>query len=131
MKSMQNQTEGAVSRIVTQIEGLDEYTGDMPVLFLGGLENNTYLSRKNTSIEAKKIFDRTWGFIANKSTIWWGNLDSWRKILYEYEGVNLNLVSEWEKADLLQTDEFKSMTYYPEKDSIKIIDGTVVVRLSD
>lgn len=131
MKSMQNQTEGAVSRIVTQIEGLDEYTEGMPVLFLGGLENNTYLSRKNTSIEAKKLYDRTWGFIANKSTIWWGNLDSWRKMLYEYEGVNLNLVSEWEKADLLQTDEFKSMTYYPEKDGIKIIDGTVVVRLSD
>lgn len=131
MKSMQNQTEATLSRIVTQIEGLDEYKEDMPVLFLGGLENNTYLSRKNTSIEAKKLFDRTWGFIANKSTIWWGNLDSWRKILYEYEGVNLNLVSEWEKADLLQTDEFKNMKYYPEKDSIKIIDGTVVVRLSD
>lgn len=131
MKSMQNQTEATLSRIVTQIEGLDEYTEDMPVLFLGGLENNTYLSRKNTSIEAKKLFDRTWGFIANKSTIWWGNLDSWRKMLYEYEGVNLNLVSEWEKADLLQTDEFKNMKYYPEKDSIKIIDGTVVVRLSD
>lgn len=131
MKSMQNQTEGAVSRIVTQIEGLDEYTQDMPVLFLGGLENNTYLSRKNTSIEAKKLLDRTWGFIANKSTIWWGNLDSWRKMLYEYEGVNLNLVSEWEKADLLQTEEFKSMKYYPDKDGIKIIDGTVVVRLSD
>lgn len=131
MKSMQNQTEATLSRIVTQIEGLDEYTENMPVLFLGGLENNTYLSRKNTSIEAKKLFDRTWGFIANKSTIWWGNLDSWRKMLYEYEGVNLNLVSEWEKADLLQTDEFKNMKYYPEKDSIKIIDGTVVVRLSD
>lgn len=131
MKSIQNQTEATLSRIVTQIEGLDEYTEDMPVLFLGGLENNTYLSRKNTSIEAKKLFDRTWGFIANKSTIWWGNLDSWRKMLYEYEGVNLNLVSEWEKADLLQTDEFKNMKYYPEKDSIKIIDGTVVVRLSD
>lgn len=131
MKSMQNQTEKTVSRIVTQIEGLEEYTEDMPVLFLGGLENNTYLSRKNTSIEAKKLYDRTWGFIANKSTIWWGNLDSWRKMLYEYEGVNLNLVSEWEKADLLQTEEFKSMTYYPQKDGIKIIDGTVVVRLSD
>lgn len=131
MKSMQNQTEATLSRIITQIEQLEEYTQDMPILFLGGLENNTYLSRKNTSIETKKILDRTWGFIANKSTIWWGNLDSWKKMLYEYEGVNLNLVSEWEKAELLQTEEFKNMKYYPEKDSIKIIDGTVVVRLSD
>jgi hypothetical protein len=103
----------------------------MPVLFLGGLENNEYLSRSNTDIEAKKIYARSWGFISENSTIWWGNLDSWRKVLYEYSGVNLNLVSEWVSTDIFETDEYKSMTYYPEQDSIKIINGTVVVKLSD
>ena len=131
MKSMQNQAESTVLRIVTQIEQLDEFTPEMPVLFLGGLENNSYLSRSNTSIEAKKIYDRSWGFISDNSTIWWGNLDSWRKILYEYTGVNLNLVSERECSEILESEEFKNMKYYPEKDSIKIIDNTVVVKLSD
>ena len=131
INSMQNQAINTASRLVTHIEELDEYTPEMPVLLLGGLENNEYLSRENTTIEAKKVFDRSWGFISEKSTIWWGNLDSWRKIFYEYVGANLKLVSEWESTDILESDEFKTMKYYPEKDSIKIINNTVVVRLSD
>ena len=129
--SMQNQTISTTERLVTRIEELDEYTKDMPVLLLGGLENNSYLNRNNTSIEAKKLYNRTWGFVSNIPTIWWGNLDSWNKILYEYLGVNLNLVSEWVSTDIFETEEYKSMGYYPEKDGIKIINGTVVVKLSD
>ena len=129
--SMQNQAVNTASRLVTHIEELDEYNAQMPVLILGDLENNKYLNRDNTSIEAKKIFDRSWGFISDKSTIWWGNLDSWRKIFYEYTGVNLNLVSERENKEILESDEFKNMKYYPEKDGIKVINGTVVVKLSD
>ena len=131
INSMQNQAINTASRLVTHIEELDEYTPEMPVLLLGGLENNEYLSRENTTIEAKKVFDRSWGFISEKSTIWWGNLDSWRKIFYEYVGANLKLVSEWESTDILESDEFKTMKYYPEKDGIKIINNTVVVKLSD
>lgn len=131
MKSMQNQAESTTLRLVTQIEQLDEYNPEMPVLFYGGLDNNPYLNKKNTSIESKKIYDRTWGFISDSSTIWWGNLDSWRKILYEYASVNLNLVSEWENTDILESEEFKNMKYYPEKDSIKIINGIVVVKISN
>lgn len=131
IKSMQNQAESTVLRIVTQIEDLDGFYEEIPVLFLGGLENNSYLNRFNTSIEAKKVFDRSWGFISTNSTIWWGNLDSWRKILYEYTGVNLNLISESECTAILQSEEYKSMNFYPNKDSIKIINNTVVVKLSN
>ena len=129
MKSMEDQAESTISRIVTRIEELDEFSPDMPVLFIGGLQNNEYLNRDNTNIEAKKIYDRTWGFISDWPIIWWGNLDSWQKLLYEYEGVNLNLVSEGESKEILETKEYKNMKAYPEKDSIKIINGTVVVKL--
>ncbi len=131
IKSMQNQTESTALRLVTQIEQLDEYNMQMPVLIIGGLENNPYFDRSNTTIEAKKLFDRTWGFISNNSTIWWGNLDSWRKMLYEYIGVNMNLVSESECSEILETEEFKNMKFYPEQDSIKVINNTVVVKLSN
>ena len=133
MKMMQNQAEATVNRIVTQIESLDDYEPDMPVLFLGGLEGNKYLNRQNTSFEAKKVFDKSWGFISGKPTIWWGNLDSWNKLLYEYLGVNLKLVPEWEdnSKKIFETQDYKNMNFYPEKDSIKIINNTVVVKLSD
>lgn len=131
--SMQNQAEATALKLVTRIEQLDEYNPQMPVLLLGGLQGNAYFNRDNTSIEAKKLDDRTWGFISDESTIWWGNLDSWQKIFYEYVGVNLKLVSEHEEKsiEILQSEEYKNMKVYPEKDSIKIINGIVVVRLSN
>ena len=129
INSMQNQAESTILRIVTQIEELDEYNQEMPVLFIGGLENNAYLNKDNTSIEAKKIYDRSWGFISDTPTIWWGNLDSWRKILYEYLGINMNLVSESESTEILESEEFKKMNCYPQKNSIKVIDNTVVIKL--
>ncbi len=130
IKSMQNQTENLALRITTQIEQLDEFEANMPVLITGGLEGNSYLDRNNTNLEAKKIYNRTWGFISDSPTIWWGNLDSWNKIFYEYVGVNLNLVSEAESEEILETEEFKNMKCYPEKDSIEVINNTVVVKLS-
>lgn len=131
MKSMQNQTEANALKLVTQVEQLDEFSPEMPILLYGGLENNQYLNRYNTSIEAKKLYSRTWGFISDKSTIWWGNLDSWRKIFYEYLGVNLNLVTEWENTEIINSEEFKNMGYYPEKNSIKVINNIIVVKLSN
>lgn len=130
IKSMQNQAESTALRIVTQIEQLDEYTPDMPVLIIGGIQSNEYFNKENTSVETKKLYSRTWGFISNDSTIWWGNQDSWEKILYEYIGVNSNLVSESECTDIMQTDEYKNMKNYPEKGSIKVINNTVVVKIS-
>lgn len=131
MRAMQNQATMTVSRIITRIEELDGYNEQMPVLFSGGLENNEYLKRTNSDTDAWETYNRSWGFIAGNSSIWWGNLDSWKKILFEYEGVNMKLVSEWESQEIFTTDEYKSMKYYPEKDSIKIINNTVVVKLSD
>lgn len=131
IKSMQNQAESLTNRIVTKIESLEEYSKDMQVLILGDFLNNPYFNRQNTDIEAKKIYDRTWGFIAKDPTVWRQNQDSWRKLLYEYLGINMNLVSEWERQEIFETEEYKSMKVYPEKDSIKIINNTVVVRISE
>ena len=52
-------------------------------------------------------------------------------MFYEYLGVNVNLVSEWDSTEIFETEEYKNMKYYPEKGSIKVIHGTVVVKLSD
>lgn len=131
IKSMQNQTESTAQRIVSQIEQLEEFEPQMSVLIIGDLENNEYFNKDNTFLETKKIYSRTWGFISDTSTIWRENLDSWGKIFYEYIGVNLKLVSKEECSDILETEEFNNMENYPKKDSIKVINNTVVVKLSD
>ena len=43
----------------------------------------------------------------------------------------MNLVSESECSEILETEEFKNMKFYPEQDSIKVINNTVVVKLSN
>ncbi len=131
MKLMQDQAESTINRIVTQIEELDEYTPEMPVLFIGNMQNNSYLDKYNTEIEAKKIYDRSWGFISEGPIVWWGDLNSWRKLIYECEGINMKLVSEGENKEILETEEYKNMQCYPKKDSIKVIKGIVVVKLID
>ena len=44
---------------------------------------------------------------------------------------NLNLLDEDKCRDLEKTSEVKNMEYYPNKNSIKYINGIVVVKISD
>ena len=43
----------------------------------------------------------------------------------------MKLVSEEESKEILETEEYKNMQCYPKKDSIKVVNGTVVVKLID
>ena len=131
IKVMQNQTENTALRIVNRIENLDNFNEEMPVLIVGNLKDNNYLSRENTGLETKKIFDRTWGFISNEPTVWEDNQDSWNKMFYEYVGVNLKLVGKDDCKNILETEEYKTMANFPDEDSIKIIENTVVIKISD
>lgn len=131
IKVMQNQTENTALRIVDRIENLDNFNEEMPVLIVGNLKDNNYLSRENTGLETKKIFDRTWGFISDEPTVWEDNQDSWNKMFYEYVGVNLKLVGKDDCKNILETEEYKTMANFPDEDSIKIIENTVVVKISD
>lgn len=131
MKAMQNQAIQTSERIVQKIEDIEEYNPEMKVVFLGGLSNNKYLNKTNTTLEAKRIYERTWGFISGTPTMWWGNMESWKKAIYEYIGVNINLAIDSERDKIYETEEYKNMKNYPEKDSIKVINDIIVVKLSD
>ena len=131
IKVMQNQTENTALRIVDRIENLDNFNEEMPVLIVGNLKDNNYLSRENKGLETKKIFDRTWGFISSEPTVWEDNQDSWNKMFYEYVGVNLKLVGKDDCKNILETEEYKTMSNFPDEDSIKIIKNIVVVKISD
>lgn len=130
MKTMQNQTEATANRLVMQVEQIPEYTLEMPVLITGGLEENSYFKKDNISIENKKIFDRSWGFISTNPTVWIGNQESWRKMIYEYIGANLNIIDQSDYPEIIESEEYKNMKNYPEKGSIKIINNIIVIKIS-
>ena len=102
----------------------------MPVIITGGLETSQYFNRDNTTLESKKIFDRTWGFISSNPTMWWGNQESWKKMIYEYIGANLNIVNQSDYPEIIESEEYKQMGNYPEEESIKIIDNVLVIKIS-
>ena len=127
---MQNQAEATANRFVMQVELYDGYTPEMPVIITGGLETSQYFNRDNTTLESKKIFDRTWGFISSNPTMWWGNQESWKKMIYEYIGANLNIVNQSDYPEIIESEEYKQMGNYPEEESIKIIDNVLVIKIS-
>ncbi len=60
IRSMQNQAISTTTRLVTRIEELDGYTPQTPVLLLGGLENNRYLNRYDTTMmDTRKLYERS------------------------------------------------------------------------
>ena len=46
-------------------------------------------------------------------------------------GVNIKTTSEKDNQEIIENEEFLNMKVYPSKESIKIIKGIVVVKLSD
>ena len=130
IKTMQNQAEATANRLVMQVEQISGYTPETPVLITGGLEKNSYFDRKNISIENTKIFDRSWGFISSNPTVWLGNQESWKKLIYEYIGANLNIVNQSDYPEIIESEEYKNMKNYPEEGSIKIIDNIIVIKIS-
>lgn len=130
IKTMQNQAEATANRLVMQVEQISGYTPETPVLITGGLEKNSYFDRKNISIENKKIFDRSWGFISSNPTVWLGNQESWKKLIYEYIGANLNIVNQSDYPEIIESEEYKNMKNYPEEGSIKIINNIIVIKIS-
>jgi len=132
LKTQQDQAKSLGTRIVTQIEALDEYKENTPILFVGDMNSNKYLNKQvHGTTDGYALYKKTWGFVENLPMIWAGNVGSWRMLLYQYIGVNANyVISEGEGKEIMETEEFKNMKAYPEKESTKMIDGVVVVKLS-
>lgn len=131
IKAQQDQMIAVSSRVMTQIESMEEYSSDTPILFFGNIHSNEYLGRTFSSLEKSLITSKSWSFVTFLPTVWPDSVESWKDFMFEYAGVNVNVVSTSECIDILTSEEFKNMGNYPNKNSIKMIDGTIVVKFSD
>ena len=80
-----------------------------------------------------KDLDKTNGFIS-KDNVTWNNYDGLllnRKFFAKHYGIYINMVDKLEYDKIKNTKEFKEMSVYPEPNSIKIIQGVVVIKVSD
>ena len=108
------------ARIIDRIELLEGYVpGETPVAFVGRLDRNDYLNRGRDEFQA---LDKTVGLWSDYSATY--NLG---RYLTDY----LNYPLVWDtETDFSQVPEVQAMPAFPDAGGIRMVDGTVVVKLS-
>ena len=108
------------ARIIDRIELLEGYVpAETPVAFVGRLDRNDYLNRGRDEFQA---LDKTVGLWSDYSATY--NLG---RYLTDY----LNYPLVWDtETDFSQVPEVQVMPAFPDAGGIRMVDGTVVVKLS-
>ena len=113
-------TVSLATRIIDRIELLEGYIpGKTPVAFAGRLDRNDYLNRGRDEFTE---LEHTVGLWSDYSATY--NLG---RYITDY----MNYPLLWDTGtDFSQMEEVQSMPLFPAADSVRMIDGTVVVKLS-
>lgn len=124
------QTKELAGRLLTRIEENEEFSYDMPVCFIGQPSSNVF------QLDAKLFASSPGGTFSQQGVFpeIWENSDGWGLYIYRYSGVKLNYYSNGKQSEirrLAETNEFEEMKEYPSKESIKCIDGVMVVKLGE
>ena len=120
-----NQCTNVATQIVNDINDYEGYTGSMRVAIVGLPMDGSYqlpAGAWNTSPYVRwTLFWRTYD----------GNQGCWNQLLKIKCGVSYSFADTAEVAAIAKTDEFKQMPNYPGVDSIRVINGVLVVKVSD
>lgn len=113
-------TVSLATRVIDRVELTEGYVpGATPVAFAGRLDRNAYLNRGRDEF---RELDRTVGLWSDYSATY--NLG---RYLTDY----LNYPLLWDtETDVSQWEEVQTMPVFPAADSIQLVRGTVVVKLS-
>lgn len=113
-------TLSLTTRVIDRIELTEGYvSGQTPVVFIGELWKNPYLNRGRSGTEA----------FAQKTGVWSDYSATYNLQNYITEYLNYPLMIE-DAAQFAALEEVQDMPAFPNKDSIRIINDTVVVKLS-
>lgn len=123
-------THAIASDIKEEIKNLD-YNKD--IMITGSLDQNEYYMKTKTT-ELKNISKLTYGFVSNYSLFWseFTNMkNGWSRFMETYLDFPITFVDLETYQKILETNEYKDMKPYPNKDSIQEIDNVIVIKLSN
>lgn len=125
MEAMTQTTTSLLERIVTRIEEVPEWHADMPVYFVnpGALVNDNYQVEIEEYNQLKNL----------PGTEIWTNYNEQgiTKFCEVYLHFPIRVADEQSKEKLNQNHIVQSMPSFPARDSIQVIDGVIVVKISD
>ncbi len=118
-----NNTLALANRVIDRIEETEGYVpGSTPVSFIGALNQNEYFSKGWTSFDSYEHMN----FLTN---IWNSYAATYNLDAYIYYYMNYPLYIR-PASDFASSKEVQKMPIYPNKGSVKMVDGSVVVKLS-
>ena len=127
LKLTYNQAYSTTVRIMDRIENTTGYTKDAEILFGGIVGNNNY---PRTS----SLYNYTIGSIVNNTTFhgtYAGQIGTWMSFLKVFLGVDFVPCSENTYYTIVNSQEYKDMDVFPATNSVKVLNGIVVVKLSE
>ena len=124
LKYRMNKTDEVARLIVTQASPYI-YNGEADdIMIVGQMENGNYPDCYPNLNESIKWTTPSYGTIWSDFT---GSNACWNMYINEIIGTNLSI--HWNNT--IDEKEIEDMTYFPSKGSIKLINNTVVIKLSD
>lgn len=118
------------ARIVENIEEYPDFDYSKPIAIIGYVDNARYpdLYAEFTTSVYNTV--GTTGFLWQNSLL--VSQTSWYHFFQRYYGVTFNYCnSESELNEIYLSEEYSNMNYFPSENSIREINGVIVVKLSD
>ncbi len=127
MKTCRNQTLSIAERMLAKMDQLDGYKSDMPVLISGTVSEDNY--PLNSPLRQMSVGQMSeWGMFWKD---YYGMKSCWSALFGQYFGWNVTFCSFEDYERITQSQEYQEMGIFPDSDSVKIIDGIVVFKLTD
>lgn len=112
-------------RVVERFEKTEGYYEGIPILFAGGV-NNSYINKQNVIYYMASGNYSSYDVFFNSYD---GNTNLWKIFISNNIGIDVNLCSKEDYMKITSGIEFQKMLPFPNKSSVKIIDGILVLKV--
>ncbi|MCD7723117.1 MAG: glucosyltransferase domain-containing protein [Clostridiales bacterium] len=124
----QEQTISYFNRLIERIQSTDGYSQDLPVAYINGSDKDTTgldIIRYSSDVfnDAQSIKPYNIQYLINTY--------NWQVFMNVWCGYNPEVADEQRLEELSDLEEVAAMPCYPDSGSIRVIDGTVVVKFAD
>ena len=109
-------------RLLDRIEQTDGYYRGMPVALVGRISKDSYPTTNLTAPITDKIQGTDEDFLIYKG-------EQYREFMKNYLGASVNIVEGEIVEDMYFSEEYSTMTSFPDKGSIKIVNGVMFIKL--
>lgn len=125
LKETTDQGIYGAERVLDRIENTEGYVPGMPIAFNGWFFDQVY--QRDQSYWEYSVGSMIVNYQTHMN--YGAMIESVRKIYLEDFGVEMNIADPATYVSLVQTDEFRGMDVFPGENSVRIIDGVMMVKM--